>query len=83
MGLSSALRRWDIVENERDSAILPFIHHAVGFLIIDFIGLTYLQLIGPSINHESDSWIRGDGYMNPVTCMKRRMLVYMWFDHLA
>ena len=62
--------RRHIIKDECDSPLLPFVHHAVGFLIIEFVGFSDLQLIGPTVYHKAHPGVGDYGNVDTVTVVK-------------
>ena len=63
------LRR-NIVEDEGNAVFAAFVHHAMCFLVIDFVSLANLKLVWATIDHEAHARVGGDRYVNTVPSMK-------------
>jgi len=68
---------WDIIEDKCNAVFFTLVHHAMSFLIIDFISLTRLQLVRPAIDHEPDPSIGRDRDVYPVTNVERWVCIHM------
>jgi len=67
--LVSAIRGY-VIKDEGDAVLLASIHHTMALLVIDLVRLSHLELVGPAINHESNTAVGGDGNMDPVAATK-------------
>jgi hypothetical protein len=82
--LVSAQFLWrHVVEDKSDPVFGTLVHHAVVFLVIDFIGLANLQLVRPAIDHETDPGIGGNWDVDPVAPVERRVRIHMRLDLAA
>ena len=59
---------------------MPYVDHAVLFLVVYFVGLPDFELVRPAIDREPDFWIRRNRYMDTVRTMKRLVHVTMRLD---
>ena len=64
--LTTNLRGRNVIENEVDSSLASFVHHAMAFLIIDFINVADFHALWPAIDHEADEGIRVDRNVDAV-----------------
>ena len=55
----------------------------MGFLVVYFISLPYLQLLGPAGNHKAYPWISLYRNVNTMPVVKRGMVVAMGGYHVA
>ena len=67
MQLALYLRWWDVIEDKVDPPLAPVVHHAVLFLVVDFIDVTNGHLLWSSVDHEAYPGVGIDGDVDAVT----------------
>ena len=81
LALAVNLLGGNVIKNKVDSALSPFIHDAVLFLIINFIHFANLHLLGSAVDHKTYPAVGVNGNVNTVPVVKGRVLVVMRLDN--
>ena len=62
--------RWNVIENKIDSTFIPFVHHAMLFLVVNFVDVTDGHALGAAVDHEPHSGIGIDRYVDAMAIME-------------
>ena len=68
--LTTNFRGRNVIENEVDSSLASFVHHAMTFLIVDFIYVADFHALWPAIDHEPDEGIGVDRNVDAVSVVE-------------
>ena len=62
--------RWNVIENKIDSTFIPFVHHAMLFLVVNFIDVADGHALGAAVDHEAHSGIGINRYVDAMAVME-------------